>query len=254
MLSRKQKQFLRSLQSKKHRQEVGKFLIEGIRLIGEGLQSKFPIESIWMTQEKQNTDSGKKILKDARNLNIPIETTSPKSLDMVSNTQHNQGVLAIAGIPDYSRTKFDNYILALDSISDPGNMGTLLRSAVWFGIKTVLLSENSVDPFNPKVVRGGMGAHFLLKNINTVILEDTLPQFRKNGYSVIGADISGVSLNELKLDIKQNWVLVVGNEAHGISESVRHSITHMVSIPGKGKLESLNAAVAGGILLEKLTV
>lgn len=253
MLSRSQTQFLRSLKIKKYRQEEGKFLIEGLRLIGEGLKSNFPIETIWMTENKHNTDTGEKIIFDARKLNIPIKSTSAKSLEQISDTQHHQGIIALADLPDFSSKEYGDCILALDRISDPGNMGTLLRTAEWFGVNSILLSEDCVDPFNPKVVRGGMGAHFWMDSITTVKLAETLLQLQFRGYTIIGGDVIGIPMSELILDKNQKWVLVVGNEAHGISESVQHSITQMVSILGKGNVESLNAAVAGGVILEKLS-
>ena len=253
MLSRSQIQYLRSLKIKKYRQEEGKFLIGGLRLIGEGLKSIFPLETIWMTESKQTAVAGKKMISDARKLNIPIEITSAKSLEQISDTQHHQGIIALADLPDYSNAEFGDRLLALDRISDPGNMGTLLRTAEWFSVKSILLSEDCVDPFNPKVVRGGMGAHFWMDSITIVKLDETLHQLQSRGYTIIGSDMTGTPMSKLNLDKNQKWVLVVGSEAHGISETVQNRISHMISIPEKGNVESLNAAVAGGILMEKLT-
>ena len=135
----------------------------------------------------------------------------------------------------------------LDNVSDPGNIGTLLRTAAWFGINNIALSAKCVDPFNPKVVRSAMGAHFLLNIFGDV----DLVEFKNNKYCIIGADQNGSPVYGFNFD-NEKWVLVIGNEGHGISENSKEYIQHFISIPSKGSGNSLNAAVAGSILIHHL--
>ena len=146
-----------------------------------------------------------------------------------------------------SKKMLTNNCLYLDRLSDPGNVGTLLRSAAWFGVKNIALSKECADVFNPKVVRGAMGAHFLL----TIVRNMDLSEFVNDEYCIIGADQNGSSIYDFKNN-KDKWVLVIGNEANGISKASRKNIQHFLSIPAIGSGNSLNAAVAGSILIHQL--
>ena len=132
-------------------------------------------------------------------------------------------------------------------------MGTLLRTAAWFGIQSVFRSPECVDPFNSKVVRSAMGAHFYFSHFEAISDKQILNDFTKVGMKVLGSDMEGSSIHTLSLSDIKGWILVLGSEAHGISESARSLITTMVTIPGAKGMESLNVSVAGGILLHALT-
>ena len=132
--------------------------------------------------------------------------------------------------------------------SDPGNLGTLLRSACWFGINQVALSKDSVDPYNPKVVRSGMGAHFYL----SIQVKTNIDFFDKNKFTILGGDINNGEKIKLKT-FKKNWVLVLGNEAHGISDIVKEKIDKKISIKKLGAGDSLNVSTSGSILMYLLT-
>ena len=138
-------------------------------------------------------------------------------------------------------------------MSDPGNMGTILRTAAWFGIKSIFRSPDCVDPFNSKVIRAAMGAHFYFSHFDSVLNNDLLIDLKKSGVEILGTDMSGYSINSLDLSYPSDWCLVLGNESHGISESIKTYITKTVTIPGIDGMESLNVSVAGGILLNALT-
>ena len=146
--------------------------------------------------------------------------------------------------------EFVSNFLILDNISDPGNMGTILRTAIWFGIKDVILSSECVDLYNSKVVRSGMGAHFHLNQIVINSLDNLIPKLQKDGFSIIGAELDGTSIN--KFTVPSKWALVLGSEAHGISPYIKSSLDESVTIPNKDNLESLNVAVAAGIILNSL--
>jgi TrmH family RNA methyltransferase len=168
-------------------------------------------------------------------------------MQSVSATETPSGILGICKIStgNQSDDKLDDNWLYLDNISDPGNMGTLLRTAVWFGIHNIAFSRGCVDIFNPKVVRSGMGAHFHI----SYILDANITQFNST-HTLYGGDQDGKSLDDF--DIETPWILVLGNEAHGISQGIRKTIHRYIAIPRLGAGESLNVAVAGGIIMEKL--
>ena len=167
---------------------------------------------------------------------------------------NDQGIIALAPIPLYKKYKNPpQQSLYLDGISDPGNMGALLRTAAWFGIQSVFRSPECVDPFNSKVVRSAMGAHFYFSHFEAISDKKILNDFTKVGMKVIGSDMKGSSIHTLSLSDIKGWILVLGSEAHGISESARSLISTTVTIPGAKGMESLNVSVAGGILLNALT-
>ena len=144
--------------------------------------------------------------------------------------------------------KSDRRIIILDGISDPGNLGTILRTANWFGIKNVILSEECVDQFNSKVVRAGMGSHFNMNIVRTDIVK-YVTQLQSDNFKIIAAEIdTNNSIENLKLS-DDKWALLMGNEAHGLSESILSLVDCKIKIPQLGKIESLNVSVACGIFL-----
>ena len=186
--------------------------------------------------------------------NIPWSVAPDLIIRQISDSLNDQGVIALAPIPTYN--KFKNppqRSLYLDGISDPGNMGTLLRTAAWFGIKSIFRSPKCVDPFNSKVVRSAMGAHFYFSHFEAISEEKILNDFVKVGIKVLASDMEGTSIHTFNLSDFTGWILVLGNEAHGISESMNRLIKNTITIPGVKGMESLNVSVAGGILLHALT-
>ena len=138
--------------------------------------------------------------------------------------------------------------LFLDHISDPGNLGTLLRTAAWFQIYNIALSPDSLDPYNPETIRAGVGAHFHLSIHSDV----NINVFIENHYSIIGADHRGELLTQSFI-IPERWVLVLGGEAHGLSEPVNIKLNRTIAIPKSGSGESLNISAAGAILMHQLS-
>ena len=124
-----------------------------------------------------------------------------------------------------------------------------MRTADWFGLSAVYLSENCIDPYNPKVIRSAMGAHFYINTIQISIIRH-IKLLKKNNFKIIGADISGDSIYDSVIPDK--WAIILGSEAHGISEEVKNIIDYKITIPKKGSVESLNVAMAGGILLSHI--
>ena len=251
MISKDKIKYFNSLKNKKNRLNEKKIVVEGERLIFELLQANIKLDYLLVSNNNSLSENGNNIIKEAQKNNTPINKLDHHIIKKLSQTKNNQSFIAICDLPSYKKINYNQNILALDHISDPGNMGTLLRTAEWFGIQNIILSENCVDIFNAKVIRSAMGAHFYLDSISHCNLSNELINLKNNNYSILGADLNGHHISKLK--IKKNWVLIVGNEANGLSNKILNQITDLITIPKRGNIESLNAAVAGSILLNTLT-
>jgi len=241
LITKKTYKDIRSLKDKKIRHAQKRFTLEGKRTIQTVLDENVPIECVLMTK-----DFHSKHLNFIKQINDKILfEVSDREMKDLSNTVTPSGVLAVAHFPNYDKIDLTKNLIYLDRISDPGNMGTMIRTASWFGLDQVVLSNNCIDPFNPKVVAAAMGSHFQLKFIGKKKVENL------NDHLWIGASLNGQKLSELK-EIKKKWVLVMGSEAHGISEKTIKRLDKVYTITKQGKGESLNVAVAMGIFLNKL--
>ncbi len=246
MISKSEIALLKSLRLTKYRKIEKKFLIEGKNIACEAIKQDSIIIKTFYTSKFNNQNE--QLVGFLRKKYDSTEI-SEKQMDRISPTKSPSGITVLCNLPTPElNTKTDSKWLYLDCISDPGNLGTLLRSACWFGINQVALSKNSVDPYNPKVVRSGMGAHFNL----SIQIGINIDFFDKNKFIILGGDITGDE--EIKLNtFKKNWVLVLGNEAHGISDNVKEKIDKKVSIKKIGAGDSLNVSTSGSILMYLLT-
>jgi len=245
---------LKSLHKKKFRRQENRFLLEGHRIIDQALSANAEIEEIWMTKKSLESSYGKNLIEKIEDDNIPWSLSTDIIIRQMSDSLNDQGIIALAPIPIYKKYKnTPQRSIYLDGISDPGNMGTLLRTIAWFGIKSVFRSPECVDPFNSKVVRSAMGAHFYFSHFKAINKENILNDFTKTGKEILGADMTGESIHTLDLSNTDGWCLILGSESHGISKPARNFITTMITIPGVHGMESLNVSVAGGILLHALT-
>lgn len=230
MLSNSQKKYINSLKLKKFRNQHQAFIVEGEKMVHELIDSDFEIEAIYGTEK----------------LSVPyfFEINS-KELASISLLKTPNKYLAIARQKKEQQLNIKNeLVIALDDIQDPGNMGTIIRTADWFGVKTIVCSMNCVDVYNPKVVQATMGSLFRVN----VIYDNLTVFFEKNkNLKVYGALLDGENLYDQKIE-NQNAVLLMGNESKGLSEELKKYITHQVFIPRYGRAESLNVAVATAIL------
>jgi len=245
MISKTEIKKLSRLSTKKGRNEYGLYLIEGLRIIRSALRAQIPINRIFVTARFEKSVDYQSISNRFNKLPKP-EFIDEKTMKQITKTVTPSGILAVCPMPNITKlpsTMTSNW-LYLDKIADPGNLGTLLRSAAWFGTKQVALSPQCTDPFSPKVMRSGMGAHFLLQMVTNCDLR----QFNNSNYLIIGADQRGMSIIDFNNTTKA-WVLVIGSEARGISKENCNQIEYSLSIPSKGSGNSLNAAVAGSIML-----
>jgi len=249
MLSRNVIQFITSLRIKKYRNESGSFIVEGEKSVAELLQSHYEIEGLYCTEDWERENESIAMLKKP-----DLHIISENELKKVSDLKTPNKVLAVVAIPDESPLVPDDFldlILALDGIRDPGNMGTILRTADWFGIKHVICSPDCVDIYNPKVVQATMGS-FLRIHVHMMELNHAISQ-RPGDVPVFGALLSGPKLTEKKF-VKPG-VLIIGNESRGISPGLIPHVTDPIFIPcfrsaGNASLlpESLNASIANAII------
>ena len=231
---------LRFLHSKRGRDDQGLFMIEGPKLIEEAIRSKAPIKCIYSVDEWSNWKGGFKLL-------------SSKELRQVSTLKTPNKAIATVEYKPKVFSQFSNHklVLALDRINDPGNLGTILRIADWFGINQIICSPESVEYSNSKVVQASMGAIFRV-DVFQMDLTDSISKFKEQfpNAAVLAADMAGDSIHEL--DLPENSMLIMGSESHGIDPNLLKSITKRVHIPGDGKAESLNVGVATGIICSSI--
>ena len=233
---------LRTSQGRKTQQA---FLVEGLVMLEEARKSHWKIEQILTTKEKYQQESERFGL-----LASPIQIVTQLQLNKLSGHQTPPGCIGVVAIP---RTNIDSnlesIILVCDTINDPGNLGTIIRTADWFGIKNLWLSENTVDPFNEKVVRSAMGSLFRATVRQSTDIAKQLQSFKEKGYTIVSSGLAGSS-GALP---KENMVIIMGNEAHGVRPEILQMSDMIYTIPGDGQAESLNVAISFGIIAYLLT-
>ena len=226
------------------RREARAFLAEGVRLVEEALTEDWPVRFVLYASGLNERGQG--LVEEFSLKGCEVEEVAPQLLQSLSDTKNSQGILAVLDHSPLPLPASLNFLLIPDQIRDPGNLGTLLRSASAAGVEAVLLPPETTDAFAPKVVRAGMGAHFRLP-VHNMDWEGIEEVCRSAGLQVFLADMSGASCWET--DLRAPLALIVGGEAQGASNQARMLASTPVSIPMPGKAESLNAGVAGVILM-----
>lgn len=228
---------VRKLKEKKYRKE--KYLVEGIKMLKEAIDENQDIELI--------------ILKDGVNLsfdvsNYKVITVTENVFNTLSDVVTPQGVLAIIKKKeDKQIDESAQFIVALDGLQDPGNLGTIIRTLDSANIKQIIVSKNTVDCYSPKVIRSTMGAIYRVNIIEAEDLKDTLTSLNQNGFEVLVTALDGKkSIYDIEYNKK---VIVIGNEANGVSDEIKNLDFTKIKIPMLGKAESLNASVATGIIV-----
>lgn len=244
MLSKSQISFIKSLHQKKYRKENGIFIIEGIKSIVEFLKSDYQLHSIYYTPKISAT-----LPKVSANINL-FEVTETE-LQKISTLQTPQSILALVHIPLVKEINFQDlknqFSLVLDDVQDPGNFGTIIRTADWFGIKNIICSENTVEAYNPKTVQSTMGS---LCRVNVRYTQ--LNEFLKGAkLPIYGALLDGQNI--YKTQWENEGLILLGNEGHGISKELIAKISVPVTIPRIGAAESLNVAVSAAIFCSEIS-
>lgn len=240
MLSKAQSKHIRSLTQQKFRNEHQQFIAEGTKIAGEWLCSKHKVLKVIATREWLDENR----LHIAAHPEAEVVEVTEQELTTITALQTPNNVLLVVAYPVAKSLPVaaNKWYMALDNIQDPGNMGTLLRIADWYGIAHVLCNEQCVDVYNPKVVQSAMGAHTRV-SVHYTDLPATLAQLQMPVYAAV---LGGTNVYECNRT--ESGVLVIGNESKGISDTITALATHCVTIPRKGGAESLNAAVSAGIL------
>lgn len=251
-LSKGELRYCRSLSQKKVRQAERKFILEGWRSLKELLNSATKVEMVAVhSRFLQDPDYGK-LLSELETRGIPVKEADEVQLHQIADTVHAQGVIAVVQQKrdELERIPLEraSIIVAADAVSDPGNLGSIIRSSDWFNVDAVLLGRGCVELYNEKVVRSTVGSIFHLPVVEGVELPTALKHLGGKGFTAVGFSGDGkADYTEQRLSRKA--VFVFGSEAHGISREVRSAVDEIVRIPRYGKAESLNVGVACGIVL-----
>jgi RNA methyltransferase, TrmH family len=238
----------RKLQRKRHREQTGLCLLEGLRLVHDAWEAGATLESVFVTQEggeAAQRDAGVSWLRRLEAQGTPIFTVTGEVMAAITETVNPQGIVAIAQMAQIAPPEDPRLILVLDQLRDPGNVGTLLRSAAAAGVDWVLFAPETVDPYNDKVLRSAMGAHFRLPVQICATWHEV--SHLLEGRAIYAADAGG-ALTYDQVSWTEAAAMIVGGEASGPSDEARRLATP-ISIPMQRSIESLNAAVAGSIIL-----
>lgn len=237
MLSKAKIKYIQSLKQNKFRKQHNTFVAEGTTNVLDFLNSKADIIELYSSETWANIHK-----KELINLNFQVVTSG--EMERISFLKNPSEVLAIIKIPVNQQIENKGYILALDNIHDPGNLGTIIRTADWFGIHDIVCSSETVDAYNPKVVQATMGSLSRVR-IHYTSLTDF---FKKTELPVYGALLDGDDIR--KVDKSDNGILLIGSEAHGISKTLLPHIKHKIRIPANDTsgAESLNAAIATALI------
>lgn len=242
MLTNSQIKHILSLKQKKFRIEHQQFVVEGVKVVKELLSSPYKVDALYVLGELADE------LAAASSV-VPTIITEMQ-LQKISNLDTPNNVLAVASIPEpsYAFHQFNTkLILALDSINDPGNLGTIIRTAAWFGIDTIICSPNTTDAWNPKAVQASMGALFRT-NVVYADMKKVVEEYNSADVPVYATTLNGTDI--YKATLSPNGLIVIGSESHGVSPELLALIDKKLLIPSfsSGAAESLNASVAAGVV------
>ena len=242
MISKKQSKFIKSLKIKKYRDIENAFLVEGRKNVLELLDSDFDIKIIVCTKEFVENNP---IMPNKK---FEVIVSSEQELGQLGTFKVNNECLAVAKKKDFTieKANLNGYTFVLDDISDPGNLGTIIRTLDWFGFRNLVCSDHTADFYNPKVINATMGSFTRVK----VYYTDIVQFIKQSKKPVYGADMGGKDL--VKTEFPKPSLFVMGSESAGISSKVRSLMTSAISIRGFGKAESLNVGIATGIICHHL--
>ena len=250
-ISRAEKSLYRSLKIKKEREETGLFLVEGIKPVTEALLAGFPLERILISDNVAESER-LRILSLANDKNVAVVSVAYPEIDQISSLLNPEGVLAVAKISAKENllAPLTYPALYLWQINDPGNLGAILRTALWFDCRTILLSPESVDIYSPKVVRGAMGANFRLTLRTNVDIHQIEMILAHDNSSLWATDSSGTFDKPTLAD--DRFILAFGSESHGLPPEILQRASGVLRINKYGYGESLNLAVSVGIMLHTI--
>lgn len=244
----------KSLLKSKNRLKESKFLIEGFRILTQAIDCKADLQYVFINENFENKEEHLEFLKILKDKNIKIYKTTNKIFNDFIDTESTQGIVGVVGINKKSIDEIlndnCNFVLILDRIQDPGNMGTIIRTADAAGVDAILNLKGCVDIYNSKVTRSTMGSIFDMDIIN-ITQEEALTQLKNRNFDIVS---SYLNTNNFYDSIKYNkkTALVIGNEANGVNDELIEKSDTLVKIPIYGKAESLNAAISSAILMYEI--
>ena len=251
MISQRELKYYSSLQIKKFRTEENKFIVEGLKIVEEGLASNFNCEVVFATLSF--IESFPELINSIHSKVRKIVQLKSAEFQKISVTRSPQGIAAVFSKTTPQKSLYevkDKLIVVIDNISDPGNLGTILRTCDWFGVKTVLISNQSVEYLNPKVIRASMGSIFHL-NIYENISEEELIKLKQTGYKIFCSDLDGQNIFNFSESSKS--IITFSNESSGPSQQIKNIADDFITITKKGNAESLNVSSAAAIILSRIT-
>ena len=239
MISKADIAYIRSLHNKVNRQKENVFLVEGWKSISEFLDSNFTIVEWYFTDKYAQW----------KIFSFPFQRVSDIELSRMTTLMSNDsGILVVKMRPNSKPDRIqDELVLMLDGINDPWNLGTIIRIADWYGISHIIVSNDTVDCYNPKVIMATMGSFSRI----SIFYTDIEPYLLENPKRTYGAYLDGESTHTKKFDW-DGWYLIIGSEAHGIRPSLEKYVTDKITIPWFGHAESLNAAIATAVILDRI--
>ena len=253
VLSKNRRQLIERLKTRKGRPREGLVLVEGVRSSAEAVAAGADIRFVVRSPRLLDTEAGRTVASALAVRGPETDEVDDADLTELSDTEHPQGVLCVCTEPtlDLARLRDRNpaTVLLLDGLQDPGNLGTLIRAARAFGVDAVVVLDGSVDPWNPKAVRAAAGAGFRTP-IARATWAEAGPWLEEQHIEILAADPAGEDVRSFRPG--ESWALAVGNEGAGLRADIASASTKRVAIPMPGSAESLNAGVAGSILLYSL--
>jgi len=248
---------LKSLHSKKYRDHLGQYIIEGFKMVEEALEYHKPFYLLLLSEAASKSIEGDTLIFKCEEANIPIYIGSEKVFTEVSEMETPQGILAVIYKGEQKIEEvIDNEgfnIVILDSVRDPGNVGTIIRTADACGMNAVVLSKGCVDLYNSKTIRSTMGSMFHIPVFTEVDIIQFIEKLKAINATVLGADPHS-SISCIDIEVGGCTAIVIGNEANGLSDEVKAVTTQNITIPMLGKAESLNAGIAAAILMYEFAV
>jgi RNA methyltransferase, TrmH family len=248
MISKNEIKYIKSLQLKKFRDLEKQFTAEGRNNVEEGINSSYRCTHLLLSEPYVKANPG--IIEIAGVKNIRYSITGEDEFSRAAGSVNPQGILGIFDIPERKMPEFEEMnepVVYLDEISDPGNVGTIIRTGDWFGIRHIILSSNSADIYNPKTVRATAGSLFHLNLYPDTDLISIFANIKNADYSLAATVLEGVNIYSSELVRKT--IIVLSNEANGVSKEILELADQRITIPGKGKAESLNVASAAAVIM-----
>lgn len=232
---------LKALKNRAARQEAGAYLVEGVKMAQEAVSRPGLARHLYLTEAALPLFEG---------ADCPMTLITDNVLAALSDTKTPQGVVCLVNLPE--NAPLGNRVIVMDGVQDPGNVGTILRTADAAGFTGALMSAACADPYSPKVLRATMGSIFRIPIQTVNDLPQTLRMLTAQGFSVLSSQLDGEPFFE-RDNVGEKFALVIGNEGNGVSDEVKAAATHHLALPMRGGAESLNAAIAAGIMMYDLT-